>query len=91
MPKGLDSQIFSSANLTLGIEKKGSHHFLFHWKLQTVIWEADMMRNFYLLLVFARGPSISSSVAVLGDSFQPMKIILTAPTVGEGEISPYSC
>lgn len=91
MPKGLDSQIFSFANLTLGIEKKGSHHFLFHWNLQTEIWEADMVRNFYLLLAFVRGPSISSSVAVWGDSFQPVKIIPTAPTVGEGEISPYPC
>ena len=94
MPKGLDSQIFSPANLNLEIGKKGSHHFQFHWNLQTEIWEADMVRKFYLLLAFVRGPSISSSVAVLGDFFsffQPVKIILTAPTVGEGEISPYSC
>ena len=70
MPKGLDSQIFSPANLNLEIGKKGSHHFRFHWNLQTEIWEADMVRKFYLLLAFVRGPSISSSVAVLGDFFQ---------------------
>ena len=35
MPKGLNSQIFSPANLNLEIGKKGSHHFRFQWNLQT--------------------------------------------------------